>query len=428
MDPTASELLFTTACALYAGSLVAYLATLASDRRALAGLAVALAGAGLVGHTGWIALRWYQAAAAEVAAGQAVGRAPGWAAALLAHPPLTNLYESLVVTAWCVVAIFLALERRWRLRPVGVMVLGVGLAAMAEAWLVTEKGLRPLAPALQSWWLAAHVVVLFVAYALFLVAAALAFLSLLKAGTPMPAMGVGVAGSVALVLLAMGLAHGLARMTFELDGGGGAVTPVAAVGPLLAGTIACFLLAAVLWAIELKTSRWRGRGLLAMKIGLAALLLALSVPLVVARPVVPSLKGNYGLGLLLVSLVISAAFVALATWREGVLARLPERSALDDLTHRAILVAFPLLGLGIVMGAFWAYDAWGTYWSWDPKETWSLVSFLVYALYLHGRRTLGWTGRRTAVIAIVGFALVVFTYLGVNLGLTGDGLHTYGNG
>ncbi|MGC4116030.1 MAG: cytochrome c biogenesis protein CcsA [Myxococcales bacterium] len=66
--------------------------------------------------------------------------------------------------------------------------------------------------------------------------------------------------------------------------------------------------------------------------------------------------------------------------------------------------------------------------SWDPKETWSPVSFLVYTLDLHTRRTLGWTGRRTAVIAIVGFALVVFTFLGADLGLTDSGLHTYGRG
>ncbi|HEY3446272.1 MAG TPA: cytochrome c biogenesis protein CcsA [Myxococcales bacterium] len=428
MNPTAVEHLFRTACGLYAGSLLAYLAILANDRQGLARLATGLAAAGFATHTVWIGLRWYLSAAAEVSAGQAIGHAPGWGTALLAHPPLTNLYESLVVTAWCVVGIFLVLERRWKLWPVGVMVLGVGLAAMAEAYLVTEKELRPLAPALQSWWLAAHVIVLFLAYALFLVAAALAFLSLLKGGTPMPAMGIGVAGSVAAILLATGLAHGLGRLAFELRDPAGAVTGVAGVGPLLAVTIACFLVAAAVWATDLKAARKGERGLLAMKAALGSLGLTLAVLGAMSKPFALSLKGNYGLGLLFVSLVISAAFVALATWRERVLAGLPERAALDDLTHRAILVAFPLLGLGIVMGAFWAYDAWGTYWSWDPKETWSLVSFLVYALYLHTRRTLGWTGRRTAVVAIVGFALVVFMYLGVNLGLTGDGLHTYGSG
>lgn len=424
MSSTAAEHLFRTACASYVLSLLVYLATLASDRRGLARLATALAGAGFAVHTGWVALRWSLAAAAEVAA----GGASGWGRALLLHPPLTNLYESLVVTAWCVVGVFLLLERRWKLEPVGVMVMGVGLAAMVEAWLATEKGLRPLVPALQSWWLASHVVVLFAAYALFLVAAALAFLSLLKSGTRMPVMGIGVTGVVGAILLAVGGAHGVSGLAFELRGEGGALVRVGGAGPLLAATVACFFVASALWAMDLKSPGKVERGLVATKAGVAALLLTCSVPWVVAKPFASSLKGNYGVGLLLVALVLSSAFVALATWRERLLLGLPERNVLDDLTHRAILVAFPLLGLGIVMGAFWAYDAWGTYWSWDPKETWSLVSFLVYALYLHGRRTLGWTGRRTAVIAIVGFAVVVFTYLGVNLGLTGDGLHTYGSG
>ncbi|MGC4116033.1 MAG: cytochrome c biogenesis protein CcsA [Myxococcales bacterium] len=428
MNPTAVEHLFRVACGLYAASLLAYLAALAKDRKTVGRLATGLAGAGFVAHTVWIVVRWYLAAAVEVGAAQAVGHGVGWGAALLAHPPLTNLYESLVVTAWCVVGIYLVFERRWSLRPVGVIVLGVGLAAMAEAYLVTEKELRPLAPALQSWWLASHVIVLFAAYALFLVAAALAFLSLLKAGTPMAAMGVVVAVAVGAILAALGFVHGLAHGDFELRGGGGAPVKVGAAGPLLAATIACFVLAAAFWALDLRMRRSSGRGLLALEAGIASLLATCSVPFLVARPFASSLKGNYALGLVLVALVVSTAFVALASWREQVLSRLPERVVLDDLTHRAILVGLPLLGLGIVMGAFWAYDAWGTYWSWDPKEIWSLVSFLVYTLYLHTRRTLGWTGRRTAVIAIVGFALVVFTYLGVNLGLTGDGLHTYGNG
>jgi cytochrome c-type biogenesis protein CcsB len=82
------------------------------------------------------------------------------------------------------------------------------------------------------------------------------------------------------------------------------------------------------------------------------------------------------------------------------------------------------LTIGIVTGAFWANVAWGTYWSWDPKETWSLIVWLIYAAYLHARITRGWRGKKAAILSIVGFAATIFCYLGVNLILSG--LHSYG--
>lgn len=103
--------------------------------------------------------------------------------------------------------------------------------------------------------------------------------------------------------------------------------------------------------------------------------------------------------------------------------RLPSLRVLDELNYRCLTWGFPLMTLGIVSGSVWAQSAWGTYWSWDPKETWSLITWFVYAALLHGRLTTGWRGRKAAVLAIVGFASVVFTFLGVNLLLTG--LHVY---
>ncbi len=103
---------------------------------------------------------------------------------------------------------------------------------------------------------------------------------------------------------------------------------------------------------------------------------------------------------------------------------LPATSALDEIGYKTIAIGFPLLTIGIVTGAFWANVAWGTYWSWDPKETWSLIVWLIYAAYLHARITRGWSGKRAAILSIVGFAATVFCYLGVNLVLSG--LHSYG--
>jgi cytochrome c-type biogenesis protein CcsB len=108
----------------------------------------------------------------------------------------------------------------------------------------------------------------------------------------------------------------------------------------------------------------------------------------------------------------------------GVLARFPESYFLDDLSYRAIAMGFPFLTMGIITGAIWANYAWGTYWSWDPKETWSLITWLIYAAYLHARITAGWRGKRTAYLSIIGYASVIFTYFGVNFLLTG--LHAYG--
>jgi cytochrome c-type biogenesis protein CcsB len=110
----------------------------------------------------------------------------------------------------------------------------------------------------------------------------------------------------------------------------------------------------------------------------------------------------------------------------ALLVMFPPTKVLDDLNYRAIMIGFPLLTLGIITGAAWANYAWGTYWSWDPKETWSLIVWFVYAAFLHARITKGWVGKRAAWLSVIGFAATIFCYLGVNLFLSG--LHSYGGG
>lgn len=103
--------------------------------------------------------------------------------------------------------------------------------------------------------------------------------------------------------------------------------------------------------------------------------------------------------------------------------RLPSLDTLDNMNYRALSFGFPLMTLGIISGAAWAESVWGTYWSWDPKETWALLTWFVYAALLHGRLSIGWRGRRAALFAIIGFACLLFTFLGVNLLLGGQ--HTF---
>lgn len=104
--------------------------------------------------------------------------------------------------------------------------------------------------------------------------------------------------------------------------------------------------------------------------------------------------------------------------------RLTLADTLDNISYRMIGLGFPLLTIGIIAGAVWANEAWGSYWSWDPKETWAMITWLVFAAYLHARITKGWQGRKPALLAASGFVVVWICYLGVNL--LGSGLHSYG--
>ncbi|BCR03499.1 c-type cytochrome biogenesis protein CcsB [Desulfuromonas versatilis] len=103
--------------------------------------------------------------------------------------------------------------------------------------------------------------------------------------------------------------------------------------------------------------------------------------------------------------------------------RLPSLETLDSINYKCLTFGFPLMTMGIISGAAWANSAWGGYWRWDPKETWALITWFLYAALLHGRLTVGWRGRRAAIFAIIGFLCLLFTFLGVNL-LLSD-LHSF---
>jgi len=106
------------------------------------------------------------------------------------------------------------------------------------------------------------------------------------------------------------------------------------------------------------------------------------------------------------------------------LGKLKLLQSLDNWSYRIIGLGFPFLTIGIISGGVWANEAWGSYWSWDPKETWALITWLVFATYLHARLTKGWEGRKTAVLGGLGFFVIWICYLGVNF--LGKGLHSYG--
>ncbi len=109
----------------------------------------------------------------------------------------------------------------------------------------------------------------------------------------------------------------------------------------------------------------------------------------------------------------------------GLFYRLPSLNTLDSINYKCLTFGFPLMTMGIISGAIWANSAWGGYWRWDPKETWALISWFLYAALLHGRLTVGWRGRRAAIFAIIGFGFLLFTFFGVNLFLSGE--HSFRN-
>jgi cytochrome c-type biogenesis protein CcsB len=154
------------------------------------------------------------------------------------------------------------------------------------------------------------------------------------------------------------------------------------------------------------------------------------------QPLIPALKSNwlishvitcfFGYAAFALSFGVSIMYLLkrldTAEKDNRFLRLIPSTAILDDLNYQMIVIGFLMLTLGIITGSVWAHSAWGTYWSWDPKETWSLITWLVYASVIHTRLVKGWKGKKIAILSIVGFACVLFTYFGVNYLA---GLHSY---
>lgn len=155
-------------------------------------------------------------------------------------------------------------------------------------------------------------------------------------------------------------------------------------------------------------------------------------------PLIPALQSNWLISHVVTCFIGYAAFALAAglgimyllknstsNTTTGLMATLPDLKVIDDIIHKTMIFGFIWLSGGIITGAIWANSAWGTYWSWDPKETWSLITWFFYAVTLHARYTRGWNGPVIAWLAIIGMFIVLFTYYGVNFLLSG--LHSYGS-
>jgi cytochrome c-type biogenesis protein CcsB len=295
--------------------------------------------------------------------------------ALLRAAPLRNLYESLIFFVWSLIVFHLLIEFKYKNRSLGAFVTPIAALALLFIDVTgTTKEIQPLIPALQSNWLLFHVFLAFIGYAAFAVsfAAANAYIVVIteKKTEKTYIFWSVITGIFLIILLAMGFDF-LSLSTAER--------------------------AHLLESHFLKASFRSPSG------GIAAL------SWVIAAAVIFCIW-QFGTGL-------KKTFKALNLTKE----------MLDDIAYKSIAIGFPLFTIGgLIMGAIWANSAWGKYWTWDPKETWSLITWFVYALYLHARFVGGWRGKRVAILSVVGFIAVIFTYLGVNLVLSG--LHSYGGG
>lgn len=467
----------------YAAAFVSYASRLAVQKLKLDRAATALAALGVTAHTAYLVTRWIAAGQIEILARERTGDVLSsmdrfWF--MISHPPYTNLFDALNFVAWAMMVCYLIIERKWGMRVVGVLAVALALVAMGEASLVADKQIEPLVPALQSYWILIHVAMLFVSYSLFTLGAVCALLYLVRTGTPTAALG-GVQAAVAAVLLAMvGGARLLLGGTFEMapgwqhqiqsrlhpgkllevttavhvvppgtDKAVKFLTPVGGVGPFLLAAIVLFVIGAVVYWRQrnLPEAGVRGAGYKVIAAGFALLTIGLGLLVyrIVTSPEITlpagvqlapgehgpfrlSLASNYALGLIALVWGTTLGFLLTTPLRDRISEGLPDPRKLEDITYKVIIAGWPLLTIGIVMGGMWANEAWGRFWGWDPKETWALITWVVYAGYLHTRITLGWAGKRPAAIAVFAFAVVVFTFMGVNLGLTGEGLHTYGAG
>jgi cytochrome c-type biogenesis protein CcsB len=197
---------------------------------------------------------------------------------------------------------------------------------------------------------------------------------------------------------------------------------------------------ALAWGMVLFTAvfelafKERVLGLVMLPIAVALMTIALVYFPSDIRPLVPALQANRILGIHVTTMVLAYSALSMSAGASMLylvqdgpsgrrFPRLPDPETLTETAYWSVLVGFPLLTLGIALGAYWANNAWGRYWGWDPKETAALLTWFVYAGYLHARGLRGWEGRRAAWLLLLGYAAVLFTYFAVNFVFSG--LHSY---
>ncbi len=383
--------------------------------------------AGLIANTGAVAHRWYEAG----------------------HPPFASVYEMLLSFVWTLAVLTLVAEKKYGVKVIGTVTMPVAIVGVVLMQLLRTE-VHPLVPALQSTWLHVHVTLAMLAYAACALSFALAMMFLIQDKMKTETfLAVTSASTMAiyasLVLTRFEKWGALSLVAWDperksevfISKGMRLFVTIPDLGWLM---LLAFLVVAsplVFYGI----ARWKNDesffALANRAVFVSILIQVMALVMFLLRASdgrYPSLDAD---GLFPTSLtaspfilsgLVGGIFISLLylllLWRRADLERLlPASDNLDRITYQTIGIAFPLLTLMIAAGAYWANQTWGSYWSWDPKETWAAITWLVYAGYLHMRITRGWRGRRAAYFAILGFAVVMFTFFGVTYLL--PGLHAY---
>lgn len=287
------------------------------------------------------------------------------------HPPLSNMYESMVTLSTFIVlsGVIFTIRHPLALLEAGSSVFATMMIGISSLF---PNEVQPLIPALQSKWLYIHVSLAFLGESCFAVAFILSYLYCLRR--------------------ILGDSSGKTNFKNKIE------------------KIACYI----------------------VTIGLPIIFIAGMILLALTLKEKPNYadKWQYVVYWLIIPAIVMSILLSILTYLfrgaigKGAEKWLPDDSVLDNLTYRAIALGYPLYTIGgLVFGMIWANKAWGRYWGWDPKETWALVTFLVYSIYLHVRLAKGWSGIWTACLAVAGFSVTLFTLFAVNFLISS--LHSY---
>lgn len=400
--------------------------------------------------------------------------------------PLNNLYDiGLAFTGFAVLAT-LIISSRENFRFLGGMVMPIASVIIILIFFLGND-INTLQPILRSYWRPIHVSIAAISYGVCLVSFGIALLYLLKDKVRIESVALWIAlfGIVTYVTIGdfkilttgtYGLGARWMGSPLNLAGGGSLRATLPGVGLMMQlGTLLYFAAAAALayyyFRNDEKAKLWGNRlmvgALLSQVVVFGAIFYQMKSIINVNEYINPAQHKAFGAWLakrseidpttlspqeltmqgstwlsqnasglklsfesnpielsLIVTLIACSAFAVLFAYRgKSLLEALPNLNALDDMVYKTVSVVFPMLAMMLITGAVWANESWGTYWSWDPKETWALVTWLAYAGYLHTRLVHGWKGRSSAYFAVIGFIFVIFTYLGVSFLL--PGLHSY---
>ena len=423
---TETNLLFASLI-LYASAAALYLGFGVSGAERLASVASSMAIAGWIFTTLAAGHRWY-----------ATG-----------HPPIASIYEMLLSFVWTLAILTEVAERLYGVKLIGSVTMPVAVLGVLLMQLLPSD-VHPLVPALQSTWLHVHVTLAMLAYAACALSFALALMFLVQDGMRtesflgvISALTAVVYGSVLVARFAPGGGlnvvawDAIRRQDILLEPEVRLMVVIPLLGVFfalafaIAGTTSFLCLLGRLQQHQellLAARRLALPGVLLQTVALAVFVLRTrggSYPSLMIEGAYPtSLAASPFILSGLAAALLASLLYLLLDRRRGDLERwLPGADVLDRAIYKTVSLAFPLLTLMIATGAYWANRTWGSYWSWDPKETWAAITWLVYAGYLHMRITRGWRGRRAAYFAILGFAVVVFTFFGVTYLL--PGLHAY---